>query len=207
MCFHSTAWLASDSVVLGTKCGTMRVVSSTSFGVTRAGALAAVVLCGGMAPAHALSGVTILSYMALAVMCGSAFFLYLGMYAPRNGFLLLGNMLCVAANVVFVMMLVEQEGNDTWIVCFAAMALANTYSTLCVIKKYKEQGCGSDSGSDDEGEEGDSEAEGAAEAKRLKAAAGGGDAAAVGSGNKAARKQTARKRRLQRSKAESGAAQ
>ena len=49
-------------------------------------------------------------------------------------------MLCVAANVVFVMMLVDQQGNDTWIVAFAAMALANTYSTLVVLKKFKEEG-------------------------------------------------------------------
>lgn len=157
------------------------------------GALLALCVGALVAPTHALSGVTIVSYMALAIMLGSAFFFYFGIYAPRNGFLLVGNMLCVAANVVFVMMLVDQQGNDTWIVAFAAMALANTYSTLVVLKKFKEEGCGDDEDSDAE----DSEAEAAAEIERIRKVAN----ENMRVMDKGTRKTQARQRRAQRAKA------
>lgn len=138
--------------------GKMGLWKARSLAPSRAGVLAAVVVLGTWQPAAALSGVTIVSYMALVTIVADLLFLYLGLYAPRNFFLLMGNMLCVAANCVFVMMLAEQQGNDSWLVGFVALAVANTVGTLSVLKKYKEQGCASDSDSEDE--DGYSEGEG-----------------------------------------------
>ena len=162
---------------------------------SRAGALAAVVMLGSWQPAAALSGVTIVSYMALVTILADLLFLYLGLYAPRNFFLLMGNMLCVAANCVFVMMLAEQQGNDYWLVGFVALAIANTVGTLSVLKKYKEQGCASDSDSEDEDgySEGEGEGdEGEADEKH--------DPAIMDKATRRA-KNGARRRRKQRSKA------
>lgn len=60
-----------------------------------------------------------------------------GINLERNAFLLVGNMLCIAGCVIFIMMIIDMEGNPNYIPVFGILALYNAYSTIQLIVRYR----------------------------------------------------------------------
>lgn len=100
---------------------------------------------------------TILSIFALLQVLGTLLFAWLGVYGEKDFFLLLGNLVCLLGCGVWVVMLLEENGNPTWITVYVVLGCVSVYAIAALFHKYRREGVEEDD-SESEGEEDETQA-------------------------------------------------
>ena len=107
-----------------------------------------------------VSNATVLSIFAVLQIAGTLLFAWMGVYADKDFFLLLGNVVCAFGAGVWVVMLLEEQGNPTWVTVFLVLGALSLYAVGVLFNKYRTEGIDDSDSDSDAGEEDVADAKG-----------------------------------------------